>query len=108
MTTTTALASHSELPTDDPRIPQEHRIQDLPPDWRQRATYSSPPVEEWEFEYKVEKKKGETMASLKVLAPAAYSKNIPTFCGTGPVKGSVNLYLSEPTTIVSIVLSVST
>lgn len=74
---------------------------------RAAPSHAPHPVEEKEFEYKIEKKKGETLASLKVLAPAAYSKNVPTFCGAGHVKGSVNLYLDEPDTITSVVVSVS-
>lgn len=107
MATIITPPSFEVRPTGTIRAPYETQIQDSLPNYTPRAPYVSPPVEEREFEYKIEKKKGETLASLKVLAPVAYSKNIPTFCGAGPVKGSVNLNLNEPDTITSIIVSVS-
>ncbi|KAF5326919.1 hypothetical protein D9619_004165 [Psilocybe cf. subviscida] len=104
MATAIALPPSYEVSTGD--SPNEPLIEDSLPDYAPRVARIPRPVEEREFEYKVEKKKGESLASLKVVAPAAYSKNIPTFCGTGPVKGSVNLYLTEPDTITSVVVSV--
>ncbi|KAF5327891.1 hypothetical protein D9619_004151 [Psilocybe cf. subviscida] len=86
--------------------PYEPLTQDSLSDYTPSADHSAQSANEREFEYKVEKKKGETIASLKVLAPAAYSKNIPTFCGAGPVKGSVHLNLTQPETITFVVLSV--
>lgn len=99
----------SEIVTGDQLTPHESLIQDSRHDYSPRASPPLRSMEEWEFEYKIERNsnKGKNIASLKVLAPAAYSKNIPTFCGAGPVKGSVNLYFTEPETITSVVLSVS-
>lgn len=101
MATATAPPPSYELPGSEPSSG------DSLPDYSPRAARASRPTEEREFEYKAERKKGETVASLKVLAPAMYSKNIPTFCGAGPVKGSAHLYLKEPDTITSVVVSVS-
>ncbi|KAF5327893.1 hypothetical protein D9619_004152 [Psilocybe cf. subviscida] len=108
MSTTMTLPLFDKLPVPlgDPQAAQEPSVQDSLPDYTPRAARVSQPVEEREFEYKVERKKGVAIASLKVLAPSAYSKSIPIFCGAGPVKGSVNLYLTEPETITSVVLSV--
>jgi hypothetical protein len=106
MATTTTLPAFDQLSIGDPHAPHEPLAQDSLPDYTPRNIHVSEPVEEREFEYKVEKKKGHTVASLKVLAPATYSKNIPTFVGTGPVKGSANLYLEEPDTITFVVVSV--
>jgi hypothetical protein len=105
MATPVTLPPSYELSTDGSL--NELLTEDPLPDYTPRTACVSQPLEEREFEYKVEKKKGETLASLKVVAPATYSKNIPTFCGAGPVKGSVNLYLKEPDTITSVAVSVS-
>ena len=101
MSTATALLPSYELSADEPLS------EDSLPEYSPRVPRVPRPVEEREFEYKVEKKKGETLASLKVLAPTAISKNIPTFSGAGPVRGTVNLYLKEPETITSVIVSVS-
>ncbi|KAF5317715.1 hypothetical protein D9619_012590 [Psilocybe cf. subviscida] len=105
---TRAATPCSEIVTGDPLTPHESLIQDSHHDYSPRASLPLRSMEEWEFEYKIERNsnKGKNIASLKVLAPAAYSDNIPTFCGAGPVKGSVNLYFTEPETITSVVLSV--
>ena len=107
MATTAALSVFDNLPTGDTHTPHEPLDQDTLPDYTPRVAHVSQQQEEREFEYKVEKKKGETLASLKVVAPAAYSKNIPTYCGAGPVKGSVDLHVKEADSITSVVVSVS-
>ncbi|KAF5326922.1 hypothetical protein D9619_004166 [Psilocybe cf. subviscida] len=101
----TALHPVNELPTGEPHAPHERLVYDPPPEYAPRAAHVLHPAETREFEYKNDKK-GETIASLKILAPAAYSKHIPTFYGAGPVKGSAYLHLTEPETITSVVLSV--
>lgn len=103
MAAITAPSPFEELPI--PHTLHEPRIQEALPNYTPRA-YVLQPTPEREFEYKVEKKRGVTLASLKVLAPAAYSKNIPTFYGAGLVKGSMNLYLKEPETINFVTISV--
>lgn len=102
-----AATQFNQLPTGDLNVHIEQAVQDSLPDYSPRLARVPRSVEEREFEYKIEKKKGETLASLKIVAPAAYSKNIPTFCGSGPVRGSANLFLTQPETITSVVLSVS-
>lgn len=77
------------------------------PDHALNDSHISHPLEEREFAYNWEEKKGVAVASLKILAPAAFSKNIPTFLGSGPVKGTAVLNLDKPDTIKSVVVSVS-
>ena len=58
-----------------------------------------------EFAYKIESK-GKPIVVLNVLAPAAISKNIPTFSGQGPIRGDVRLSFEKPESVQSVVVSV--
>lgn len=58
-----------------------------------------------EFAFKIENK-GKPIVVLNILAPAAISKNIPTFSGQGPIRGVVRLNFDKPEAVQSIVVSV--